>query len=153
MQETLYEIATNRNRNGIMEQNVVLAVDKTLYQKLVKLKWSVEEYKDILIPCLGGLHIAKNVLGVIGWHMTHYDSMACTRLYMKAGTSKAAKYFPVHEIGMLLSPDQVDTPLAFHSIIGCDSVSQFSGHGEKTTWTVFQHLSLALFARTLSPKT
>ena len=59
--------------------------------------------------------------------LAHYDRMGCTRLYMKAGL-----YFPVHEIQMLLSIDLVDTLLAFHAITGCDSVSQFSGHGKKT---------------------
>ena len=63
--------------------------------------------------------------------LAHYDRMGCTRLYMKAGTSNAPKYFPVHEIRMLLSIDLVDTLLAFHAITGCDSVSQFSGHGKK----------------------
>ena len=49
--------------------------------------------------------------------------------YMKAGTSNAPKYFPVHEIRMLLSIDLVDTLLAFHAISGYDSVSQFTGLG------------------------
>ena len=54
-----------------MEQkHVVLTVDEALYPKLLELKWSVEEYKDVLIPCLGGLHIAMNFLGVIGRHMS-----------------------------------------------------------------------------------
>lgn len=48
------------------QQHVILTVDEALYLKLLELKWSVEEYKDLLIPCLGGLHIAKNFLGVIG---------------------------------------------------------------------------------------
>ena len=70
--------------------------------------------------------------------LARYDSMGCTRLYMKAGTSNAPKYFPVHEIRMLLSIDLVDTLLAFHAITGCDGVSQFSGHGKKTAWAVFK---------------
>ena len=50
-----------------MEQHhVVLTVDEALYPKLLELKWSVEQYKDMLIPCLGGLHIAMNFLGIIG---------------------------------------------------------------------------------------
>ena len=54
-----------------MEQHhVVLTVDEALYPKLLELKWSVEEYKDMIIPCLGGLHIAMNFLGVIGRHMS-----------------------------------------------------------------------------------
>lgn len=54
------------------QQHVILTVDKALYLKLLELKWSVEEYKDLyLIPCLGGLHIAMNFLGVIGQHMVN----------------------------------------------------------------------------------
>lgn len=70
--------------------------------------------------------------------LAHYDRIGCTYLYMKAGTSKDPKYFPVHDIHKLLSDDQVDTLLAFHAITGCDSVSQFSGHGKKTAWQVFE---------------
>ena len=68
----------------------------------------------------------------------YYDRMGCTRLYMKAGTSNAQKYFTVHEIRMLLSIDLVDTLLAFHAVTGCDSVSQFSGHCKKTALAVFK---------------
>ena len=45
-------------------------MDEALYPKLLELKWSVEGYKDVLIPCLGGLHIAMNFLGVILRHMS-----------------------------------------------------------------------------------
>ena len=45
-------------------------MDEALYPKLLELKWSGEEYKDMLIPCLGGLHIAMNFLCVIGRHMS-----------------------------------------------------------------------------------
>ena len=44
------------------------------------------------------------------------------RLYMKAGTSNAPKYFPVPEIQMLLYIDLVYTVLAFHAVTGCDSI-------------------------------
>lgn len=30
--------------------------------------------------------------------LAYYDIMECSRLYVKAGTSKASNYFPVHEI-------------------------------------------------------
>ena len=39
--------------------------------------------------------------------LAHYDRMGFTRLYMKTGTSNALKYFPIHEIRMLLSIDLV----------------------------------------------
>ena len=45
-------------------------VDEVLYPNMMELKWSVEEYKDMLIHCLGGLHIAMHFLGVIGRHMS-----------------------------------------------------------------------------------
>ena len=77
--------------------------------------------------------------------LAHYDKMGWTRLYMKAGTSKEPKYFPVHAIREVLSADQIDTLLAFHAVTGCDSVSQFCGHDKKTAWQVFQkhHKDLA----------
>ena len=68
--------------------------------------------------------------------LAHYVIMGCTRIYMKAGTSNAPKYFPVHEIRMLLSIERVDTKLAFHAITRFDSVSQFSCRGKKTAWAV-----------------
>ena len=52
--------------------------------------------------------------------LAHYDRMQCKRLYMKAGTSKAPKYLPVHEICMWLSADHVDKLLAFH-VTECNS--------------------------------
>ena len=70
--------------------------------------------------------------------LAYYDRTGRTRLYMKAGALNASKFFPVHEIRMLLSNDLVDTLLAFHAITGCDSVSQFSGNGKKTAWVVFK---------------
>ena len=65
--------------------------------------------------------------------LAHYSRIYCIRLYMKAGTSKAPKYFPVREIHQNLSVEQLDTLLTFHAVTGCDSVSQFSGHGKKNT--------------------
>ena len=70
--------------------------------------------------------------------LAHYVRMGCTLLYIKAGMYNAPKYFPVHEIRMLLPVDLVDTLLAFHAITGCYSVSQFSGHGNKTAWAIFK---------------
>ena len=57
--------------------------------------------------------------------LAYYDRTGSTLLYMKAGTLNSSKYFPVHEIRMLLSIALVDTLLAFHAITGCDSVSQW----------------------------
>ena len=62
---------------------------------------------------------------------THFSKIGCHRLYKKAETSKAPKYFPVHDIYSNLIAGQVDTILAFHALTGCDGKSQFSGQGKK----------------------
>ena len=62
------------------QQHVVLMVDEALYPKPLELKWSMKEYKDILIPSLGGLDIAMNILGIIGRHMNESGlSELCVR--------------------------------------------------------------------------
>ena len=48
---------------------MVLTVDEALYCKLMELKWSIPEYKELLIPHLGGLHTAMNFLKAIGKHV------------------------------------------------------------------------------------
>ena len=66
--------------------------------------------------------------------------MTCTKLWMKAGTSKKRKYIPVHTICERLPFDEVDleSVLAFHALTGCDSVSYIAGHSKKTSWKVFK---------------
>ena len=73
---------------------------------------------------------------------------------MKAGTSKAPKYIPVHAIQMVLSSNPMDWLIAFHAIIGSDSVSRFGGHGKKTVRKVFQKhpAKLAGFGKGLALK-
>ena len=97
---------------------------------------------QLILRCIQALMetivVSARDTGVLLLLLAHYDRIGCTYLYMKAGTSKDPKYFPVHDIHKLLSDDQVDTLLAFHALTGCDSVSQFSGHGKKTTWQVFK---------------
>ena len=55
------------------QQYTVLTVDQALYYKLMDLKWSIPEYRDKLIPRLGGLHISMNFLKVIGQHMKDWS--------------------------------------------------------------------------------
>ena len=51
------------------QEHTVLTVDQALFCKVMELKWSVDEYRDKLIPRLGGLHTAMNFLKAIGDHM------------------------------------------------------------------------------------
>ena len=48
--------------------------DEAFYPKLMELKGSVPEYKNLLIACLGGLHTAFNFHRVLGWYM-HYAGL------------------------------------------------------------------------------
>ena len=54
---------------ALEQRYVVLTVDEALYCKLMELKWSIPEYKELLIPRLGGLHTAMNFLKAIGKHV------------------------------------------------------------------------------------
>lgn len=46
-----------------------ITVDQAFYFIFMELKWSVPEYKNKLIPRLGGLHVSMNFLKAIGDHM------------------------------------------------------------------------------------
>lgn len=54
---------------SLQQTYIVLTVDQALFPQLMELKWTVPEYKDILIPRLGGLHTTMNFLKVLGQHM------------------------------------------------------------------------------------
>ena len=71
--------------------------------------------------------------------LAFFSSIKCKQLWMKAGTSKQQKYFPIHEIGQKLSfPESVYSALLPpHAITGCDTVSYFSRDTKKTAWDVF----------------
>jgi hypothetical protein len=56
---------------------------------------------------------------------------------MCSGTRTKPKYIPVHVIGKYLSDDLCNALPGFHDITGCDTTSQFAGHGKKTAWHVF----------------
>ena len=49
-----------------------------------------------------------------------------------SGTKKAPKFVPVHEMKWDAALQFVFP--AFHAVIGCDTVSQFAGHGKVTAW-------------------
>ena len=58
------------------------------------------------------------------------------------GTKKDPKYVPVHE--MKLDAALRSVLPAFHALTGCDTVSQFAGHGKVTAWKVFENNSQLL---------
>lgn len=56
--------------NRLGQRHTVITVDQALYFKLMDLKWPVPEYRDILVPRMGGLHIAMDFMKCIGDHMS-----------------------------------------------------------------------------------
>ena len=66
--------------------------------------------------------------------ISHFQKMSCSELWLKAGTSKHRKYYPVHSIveGLDMSPLAIAESLpAFHSLTGCDTTSYICGHSKK----------------------
>ena len=51
------------------QKHVVWTVDQALFPLLMDLKCVVPEYKDVLIPRIGGLHTSMNFLKVLGQHI------------------------------------------------------------------------------------
>ena len=56
-------------------------------------------------------------------------------VWMFTGTAKRKLYVPVHQI--CLSEETRNSLLAFHSITGCDTTSQFAGIGKQSSWSIF----------------
>ena len=65
-----------------------------------------------------------------------FHSGAGQEIWMRAGTSRKPFNIPVHMIK--LSAKEISALPAFHAITGCDSTSQFHGHGKKSAWKTFQ---------------
>ena len=62
VQRVLYVTAS------LKQKHAVITVDQTLFPGLMELKLTVPQYRDVLIPRLGGLHISMNFLKVLGQH-------------------------------------------------------------------------------------
>lgn len=56
---------------------------------------------------------------------------------MRAGTAKEKIYVPVHTVRQTLDPEVRNNWLAYHSLTGSDTISQFSGHGKRSTWKTY----------------
>jgi len=71
--------------------------------------------------------------------IAHFHRMPCTRLWLKAGTSKKRKYIPVHTIVEQLhfGENVLEILPAFHALTGCDTTSYIGGHSKKSCWKVF----------------
>lgn len=80
------------------------------------------------------LVISSRDTDVLVLALAHRNQLS-QELWMLSGTSRNPKYIPIHTISQ---PTLVlDNIIAFHSLTGCDTTSQFAGKGKRTTWKVF----------------
>ncbi|KAG1682026.1 Sprouty-related, EVH1 domain-containing protein 2 [Nymphon striatum] len=70
--------------------------------------------------------------------LVHFcDHIAADELWMCSGTKMKPKYIPVHIVRQHLTDAICSTLPAFHAVTGCDSTSQFAGHGKKKAWQAY----------------
>ena len=63
----------------------------------------------------------------------------CQEIWMFSGTSRTKRYIPVHKIS--LPEEKRKSLLAFHTITGCDTTSQFAGIGKQSALKIFDSSS------------
>ncbi|KAG7178072.1 hypothetical protein Hamer_G003830 [Homarus americanus] len=76
-------------------------------------------------------------------------------LWLIFGTGKNRRYIAAHQIAKALRPEKSRALPVFHAIMGCDTVSAFTGHSKKAawaTWNAFPEVTTAFLslASTLS---
>ena len=65
----------------------------------------------------------------------HFERIPSEELWL-AISGKKKRYIPVHAVANQLSPDLRDNIMAFHSLTGCDTTSQFYGISKASAWEV-----------------
>ena len=63
----------------------------------------------------------------------------CQEIWMFSGTSRTKRYIPVHKIS--LPEEKRKSLLAFHTITGCDTTSQFASIGKQSSLKIFDSSS------------
>lgn len=69
--------------------------------------------------------------------LIHHKHRFNGNVWMSAGTSKCPRFIPINDVCGSLTPDQTVALPAYHAVTGCDTTSQFSGRGKKSTWKAF----------------
>lgn len=121
---------------GLPEGNALHSSDKD-----ISMLYTEQDEADTLL-ILHSLHALQNgystlviqsddtdVLVLLIWHDLAQN------IWMQRSTP--TRYVNVHEIALKLGPDVKNSLLGFHSVTGCDTVSQFRAVGKKTAWKIF----------------
>ena len=68
--------------------------------------------------------------------LVRFANELCQEIWIQTGNFKSPKFINVHQI--YIQNIMRESLLGFHSIKGCDTVSQFRGYGKKKSWKVFE---------------
>ena len=104
---------------------------------------AVRGYRQVIMLCRD-----TDVLVLL---LAHRQDL-CQEIWMFSGTSQTKRYIPVHKIS--LPEEKRKSLLAFHTITGCDTTSQFAGIGEQSALKIFRQFIKAhgTSRRTLSTR-
>ncbi|XP_044174163.1 uncharacterized protein LOC122957784 [Acropora millepora] len=91
---------------------------------------AVRGYRQVNVLCRD-----TNVLVLL---LAHRQDL-CQEIWMFSGTSRTKRYIPVHKIS--LPEEKRKSLLAFHTITGCDTTSQFAGIGKQSALKIFDSSS------------
>ena len=104
----------------------------------------------VIVHCIGSqssaIVVAAHDTDILLLLMAHFHKILCTKIWLKSGTSKRPKYIPIHGIieKLQLSPDVLESVVAFHALTGSDTTTFFGMHSKKTCWKVFLENPLLL---------
>ena len=74
-----------------------------------------------------------------------FSDILPTELWMCAGTKEKKRFIPVHSVVPAGIPDVLCKFLpGFHALTGCDTTSQFAGHGKTSAWKTFKETHILL---------
>ena len=66
--------------------------------------------------------------------LVHFAPQLCQEIWMKTGTVQQGRFVAMHNTQL---PETLQRNITvYHVLTGCGTVSQLSGHGKKSTWTI-----------------
>ena len=68
--------------------------------------------------------------------LSMFHKLNVNELWVAFGTGKSYCYICIHETANAMGTVKCTSILAFHSIVGCDTISSFRGRGKKTAWDI-----------------
>ena len=66
-----------------------------------------------------------------------YQYLNLDELWIDFGRCTNQRYYPIHVYAKLLGKEKCDALPFWYALTGCDTVSQFAGHGKKTAWSTW----------------